>query len=145
MKKNFIRLVSVLFLVLSFTNCKTIQTESDSVENVESKQKTSGDFLKKDEINLDWLIGSWENDSSIVYIRSDGTFHHGFKESEGFSGKWSLLDDGTLYISDCQIYDEDPWIQKYKIKVCMKNRLVLIAENGWVCDLHPLKSHQEEK
>ena len=65
------------------TNCKTTQTESDPVENVESKQKTSGDFLKKDEINLDWLIDSWENDSSIVYIRSDGTFHHGFKESEG--------------------------------------------------------------
>lgn len=37
MKKNFIRLFSILFLVLSFTNCKTTQTESDSVENTKDK------------------------------------------------------------------------------------------------------------
>ena len=37
MKKNFIRLFSILFLVLSFTNCKTTQTESDPVENTKDK------------------------------------------------------------------------------------------------------------
>jgi hypothetical protein len=98
------------------------------------------DYLKKDEINLNWLIGSWENENSIIRIRSDGTFRHGYKESEGFDGTWSILDDGTLYISDCQIYDEDPWNTTYKIKACLQDRLTLIAENGWVCDLHNLKS-----
>lgn len=98
------------------------------------------EYLKKDEINLNWLIGSWENENSIIHIRSDGTFHHGYKESEGFTGTWSILGDGTLYISDCQIYDEDPWNTTYKVKVCLQDRLTLIAENGWVCDLHNLKS-----
>ncbi len=37
MKKNFIRLFSILFLVLSFTNCKTTHVESDSAENTKDK------------------------------------------------------------------------------------------------------------
>lgn len=37
MKKNFIRLVSILFLILLFTNCKSVQTEFYSTENVEDK------------------------------------------------------------------------------------------------------------
>ena len=142
-----------IFTALAFIGCnfkktnEVISEKSESSETVSVKDNTSEeddnivkplkDYLKKDEINLNWLIGTWEDDSSIIYIRSDGSFRHGFKESEGVNGKWSLLDDGTLYISDCQIYEEDPWIQKYKVKVCMQNRLTLIDENGLVCDLHP--------
>jgi len=143
MKKISNIILSFCIFTISFIGCKTISMKDNAnkkSDNIE-KAKTLKEFLKKDEINLNWLIGTWENDSSIIYIRSDGTFRHGFKESEGFNGKWSLLDDGTLYISDCQIYEEDPWVQKYKVKVCMQNRLTLIGENGFVYDLHPLKSH----
>ena len=97
-------------------------------------------YLKKEEINLDLFINNWEDESNIIYIRSDGTFRHGFKESEGFNGKWTLLDDGTLYIAECQIYDEDPWNTNYKVKVCTQNNLTLVSENGWIYDLHPLTS-----
>ena len=102
------------------------------------------DYSKKDEINLDWLIGRWEDDKNIFYIHSDGTFRHGYKESEGYNGKWSILDDGTLYVSDCQIYEEDPWSTTYKVKACLQDRLTLIDENGWVCDLYKETTSKNE-
>lgn len=97
-------------------------------------------YLRKYEIDLNILIGVWENESKVIYIDSDGHFHFGMKESEGFSGTWSIRDDGTLYVQDCRVYDEEPWYAEYKIKVCKPNRLVLVDERGRECDLHVLTS-----
>ncbi|WP_191013945.1 SH3 domain-containing protein [Treponema zioleckii] len=95
--------------------------------------------LKKDEIDLNWLIGNWENSGMVVYIKADGHFYWGIKESEGFSGTWSILEDGTLYIPDAVFYD-DPFTVAYKIKVCSPNRLVLVRDDGQEFEFHTMTS-----
>ena len=96
-------------------------------------------YLKKDEIEEEYLIGEWEDEGHSVYIKSDGRFFFGLKESEGFGGNWSIRWDGTLYVADCQVYDEEPSSAEYKIKVCDSYRLVLVNWAGWEYDMHPVK------
>lgn len=78
---------------------------------------------------LKLLTGFWENETIVLEILdSDNSFTLGIKESEGFSGKWKLLDDDTLYVYDCYTYDEDPWTVEYKITVCTEDELVLVRK-----------------
>ncbi len=93
-------------------------------------------YLKKNEINLEYLIGDWEDEGHGVRIGHDGRFFFGLKESEGFGGTWSIRWDSTLYVADCQVYDEEPSSAEYKIKVCEPNHLVLVNWAGWEYDLH---------
>lgn len=84
--------------------------------------------LTKEKINTQDLIGSWENDGVIVRIFNNGDFSFVWKERGGYKGKWSILDDGTLYITEALVgldSDEEEQTRNIKIRVCNSNRLVL--------------------
>lgn len=111
----------------------------DSVEAL--KEKASEYYGDDDYIDLDCLVGDWENERTIVRIKDNKDFFLGVKESEGFGGRWSMPDDDLILVENCSVYDEDPWDVSYRIKVCTPNRLVLErTEDDWLLELTPEKS-----
>lgn len=115
----------------------------DSVEAL--KEKASEDYGDDDYIDLDCLVGDWENESTIVRIKDNKDFFLGRKESEGFGGRWSMPDDDLILVENCSVYDEDPWDVSYRIKVCTPNRLVLERcdsdFDNYVIELFPMGAY----